>query len=338
MVHNSVRTKKKPINNNPNDIVINRKKKETIALIKDEADTYKNQKNKVKEFLTQRNNEFFKNLQSYKQQEKKQFYQTLNSNRIDRFGKVFKSIEGRLEDYYETVQTEGSDKFKKSIKLPDLKLNIKDVYSRLYHNVVFLSPKKKTGNIEQLDKEISKKLLEKGNARLKKTNFVVRNVIDSANGKEFTIKITDELLMQCFSKHSGGPSLERFKIQPPSKHKDAEFYINLLEIKDEEGNSLLHISVLDNIYDLVEYLLIKGANVNAQNNNGDTPLHLVIKKENTELIGLLLKYNAEIDILNKKNETPIDIASVEIRKSFNLESKLMMKRIQIKNGNIPLNK
>jgi hypothetical protein len=49
---NSVKTKQKPIQNNPNNIVVTRKKKETIAMIKEEADNYKANKNNHKQILT----------------------------------------------------------------------------------------------------------------------------------------------------------------------------------------------------------------------------------------------------------------------------------------------
>jgi len=51
-----------------------------------------------------------------------------------------------------------------------------------------------------------------------------------------------------------------------------------LEIKDEEGNTFLHSSVIENNFDLVQYIIHKRVNLNMKNNNGDTPLHLTMKK------------------------------------------------------------
>jgi ankyrin repeat protein len=56
-----------------------------------------------------------------------------------------------------------------------------------------------------------------------------------------------------------------------------------MELTDEEGNSLLHISVVDEYIELVSYLIVKGINVNIQNNEGDTPLHLCMRIGNKEV-------------------------------------------------------
>ncbi len=97
-------------------------------------------------------------------------------------------------------------------------------------------------------------------------------------------------------------------------------------MKNELGESLLHISVKEDFIELVEYLLVKGVVVNVQNNEGETPLHYAIRNDCLEMIRLLLDWQADIAILNKKNETPVDIASNEVKKIFNLENLLMLKR------------
>jgi len=41
---------------------------------------------------------------------------------------------------------------------------------------------------------------------------------------------------------------------------------------------------------------------------------------------LLFDNGAEIDIVNHENQTPVDYASNEVKKTYNLESKLQMKK------------
>jgi ankyrin repeat protein len=91
---------------------------------------------------------------------------------------------------------------------------------------------------------------------------------------------------------------------------EAVKHVNLKQIKNQRGDSLLHISVLENYIELVEYLLNKGLDVNSQNEDGNTPLHLAVKTDNKEITKILLQWNADLNISNKKEETVLDIASV----------------------------
>lgn len=291
--NNSVKWKnKKTSNNNPSDIVLNRKKKETIQSIKNEADKFKFDKSKQLEILNEKNGEFHRKLRSDRQYEIKKYTEHMNIGRIERFELIFRKIKDKLENYYENKKKErngiifnDTKIILKHLELPDLKLNLNDVYSRLYHNAVFISHKTKTGQVEQLDTEMSKTLAKTGQLRNKQPNLRVKNVIGSTNGKEFTIKITDEIFMKCFSKHSGGPTIkiEGTKIYPHLSNKDQEYYINLLEMRDCNGNYLIHISVIDKFVELVLYLIIKNINLNVQNNDGDTPMHLSVRSENYEV-------------------------------------------------------
>lgn len=68
------------------------------------------------------------------------------------------------------------------------------------------------------------------------------------------------------------------------------YFINLLEVKDEEGNTFLHSSVIENNFDLVQYIIHKKVNLNMKNYDGDTPLHLTMKKNAShEVIKLNIK-------------------------------------------------
>lgn len=56
-----------------------------------------------------------------------------------------------------------------------------------------------------------------------------------------------------------------------------------MNIKLDDGNSLLHYSVFHKIYELVSYLIDKKAELNVKNNSGDTPLHYAMKNNNKEV-------------------------------------------------------
>lgn len=82
--------------------------------------------------------------------------------------------------------------------------------------------------------------------------------------------------------------------------------------QDCEGNTLLHLSILDGNHSLTEKLLhfFKqgeqthiGRAINLQNNNGDTPLHIASRKfPKSRLVLLLVELGAQMGIPNHANE------------------------------------
>ena len=50
----------------------------------------------------------------------------------------------------------------------------------------------------------------------------------------------------------------------------------IINAKDEDGNSLLHWAAEKDKSDIIEYLLKKKANVDIKNNKGVTPLHKAV--------------------------------------------------------------
>ena len=79
---------------------------------------------------------------------------------------------------------------------------------------------------------------------------------------------------------------------------------------DEKGLTLLHLAVAgkDNV-DVVEFLIAKGADVNAKRKgSGDTPLHWAVQFDNIEIVKLLIARGADVQATNDKGSTPLDIA------------------------------
>jgi len=62
-------------------------------------------------------------------------------------------------------------------------------------------------------------------------------------------------------------------------------------------------------------VLDRGANVNAQDNDGSTPLHLMAswildKSAETEIVRLLLNHGARVDVMNNWGRTPLQVEKV----------------------------
>lgn len=84
--------------------------------------------------------------------------------------------------------------------------------------------------------------------------------------------------------------------------------IHLLNIKDENGCTPLHIAVQDGFVDIAEYLISKGADVNEKDAHGYTCLHLV---KSLEMAELLISKGAEVDVKEDYGLTPLHNAVLE---------------------------
>jgi hypothetical protein len=227
---NSVKIRKKSVHSHPSDFVKNRHKKEAIGQIKGEVENFKRNKSRDKKQFETECKEFYKLIKDQQKDQVQEYFKPMNDNRIKRFEKIFTNIKLKLEKNHTPNMTETSHCFsqsnrssarhEKKITLPDIKLDLKNVYSRLYHNAVYLntaenenSKNKKQRNKNgplYLQTDINQMTIQANPNNKKTANLKVKNVIESANGKEFTIKVTDEIFTKCFNRHSGGPV---FKIE-----------------------------------------------------------------------------------------------------------------------------
>ena len=73
-----------------------------------------------------------------------------------------------------------------------------------------------------------------------------------------------------------------------------------LKYKDNNGNSYLHLAVMNQNENVVKTLINKGINLNMQNKLGNTPLHLAYELGNNTIITLLT--NNGINTLIKNND------------------------------------
>lgn len=97
-----------------------------------------------------------------------------------------------------------------------------------------------------------------------------------------------------------------------------ERYKQDVDVMDIKGNTYLNYAVQRERYDIVNFLLLKGANPNIPNNDKNTPLHFAMFWQNFELIDLLIKYGAKENVMNKYYKMPWQYLSNEIQNNKNL--------------------
>lgn len=64
--------------------------------------------------------------------------------------------------------------------------------------------------------------------------------------------------------------------------------------------------------EMVELLIIAGANVNAQNHNLQTALHIAVQLGKIEMVKLLLSFTARTDIKDYRGNTPLHVAAMNL--------------------------
>ena len=103
-----------------------------------------------------------------------------------------------------------------------------------------------------------------------------------------------------------------------------------LTYQNENGNTYLHLAVIQQNIQLIQNLLDKGIFIDIQNNDGNTALHLAYYINNLEIIKLLINNNIDFGIKNKKGLIaeeidPInninEIAGYEVNMNFKVEPK-----------------
>lgn len=79
--------------------------------------------------------------------------------------------------------------------------------------------------------------------------------------------------------------------------------------RDSEGFTPLHHMAAIGRSHMIKFLLAKGADVNAMNNNySSTPLHAAANSNASESAELLIAAGADISAINKEGHTPLDVA------------------------------
>jgi uncharacterized protein len=101
---------------------------------------------------------------------------------------------------------------------------------------------------------------------------------------------------------------------------------NGIDIKDEFGRTtLINASFYDN-YELMDWLLENGANINEVDNNGYTALHFSAQEAHEKSLSLLIDKNANLDIQDIYGNTPAWVCVMNWKAGKNLNNlKLLFK-------------
>ena len=174
---------------------------------------------------------------------------------------------------------------------------------------------------------------------------------DEHNLKQFSKRITKNMIKRCWSAISSGPKIKpkqkitndklkeiykkkyNYKILSNKKNgdiNDLSLYNTMIvddpflkkckikneNYRDKNNNSSLHISVSNNSMKMVKYFLGKKIkNVNVKNDKGKTSLHLACTTGNEDMINLLLKNGADVNALDDQGNKPFDLISTERSKN-----------------------
>ena len=81
---------------------------------------------------------------------------------------------------------------------------------------------------------------------------------------------------------------------------------------DAQGNTALHLAVLNNYFPLIDWLKDHGADPNSRGLRGETPLHVAIisdhSSDNREILSLL-RMGADVNVANDYGDTPLHRAA-----------------------------
>ena len=79
----------------------------------------------------------------------------------------------------------------------------------------------------------------------------------------------------------------------------------LLDNKDLQDNTLLHMAALNNNIKTAELCLDHGADVNTRKSKETTPLHMAASKGNLEMAELLISRGAGVNMKDGDSKTPL---------------------------------
>ena len=182
--------------------------------MKSEINKFKLKQKNEHEFMTKKNRLAYQRMKLDLERERERYFDDLKENRIKGFQRAYVSVKDKLTEQRERGLYETPLKMRKSTKklngsetsnnrsvyepnitvLPKVKLEMNDVYSRLYNNAVFPTDHK---NNRYAKVSRARSVSKNEEAKLKQNNkikFTLKSTLGSTGGKEFTVKITPEAI------------------------------------------------------------------------------------------------------------------------------------------------
>lgn len=83
-----------------------------------------------------------------------------------------------------------------------------------------------------------------------------------------------------------------------------------IDLRNEQGHTLLHVAILENRLQVARLLLDAGADADMHGGSaGYTPLHFTAYKKNSEMTLMLLEYTEQLERTDHQNMTPLQLAA-----------------------------
>ena len=82
------------------------------------------------------------------------------------------------------------------------------------------------------------------------------------------------------------------------------------------GRRPIHVAVIAGHYDILQYLIENGANINKKTKYGDTALHFCVHYNRYKIFMYLLDHGADWTIKNNVNLNTMDLAKEQNKESF----------------------
>ena len=335
--------------NKINPIIKNKNRKDAYYQMKLDINNYKTYQENYQSKLKLNNHKKYLEIKKDLENERNERNKEIQNHRIFGFKRAYNTLKEKLEqnkekeilynDIKANLENNKNINNNPLITLPKIKLNMVNVYSRLYNNAVLSTPLNKkiqklylNTNILNLNNNKLKKSLSQNKpkkSRMLKNHtfsFSIKNALTSNNGKEFTVNITEQNINKCLNKYSGGPQNTFNSNDKNESYLNIDKYnenklVNFYDLEEKNtGNTYLHLATSDNCAEIVHYFLEKGIDVNKQNNNGDTALHIALRNNNLEIVRIIMGYKPALDIPNNDGVIPFEMFSKQMKIDFEIDN------------------
>ena len=105
-----------------------------------------------------------------------------------------------------------------------------------------------------------------------------------------------------------------------------------LDYQDKNGNSYLHLAVMNRRENIIKLLIEKGIFINKQNKDGNSGLHLAYINNDNSIIKILIESGIDKNILNRENKLAKEMKIKTAKSNSNSSNKIRTTKIIPKNN------